>query len=59
MTEMVAPKLGEKVLDPACGTGGFLVNSIEFIKEHGGEDSLENMKFNLKSPLYKALFLLN
>jgi type I restriction-modification system DNA methylase subunit len=31
MTEMVAPKLGEKVLDPACGTGGFLVNEQFFI----------------------------
>ncbi|MDP3051920.1 MAG: class I SAM-dependent DNA methyltransferase [bacterium] len=33
IVEMVAPKLGEKVLDPACGTGGFLVNIIEYIRE--------------------------
>ncbi len=32
MTEMTAPKLGETVLDPACGTGGFLVNAIEFVR---------------------------
>ena len=32
IVEMNAPKLGEKVLDPACGTGGFLVDSIEFIR---------------------------
>jgi len=31
--EMLAPKLGDKVLDPACGTGGFLVDSIEVIRE--------------------------
>lgn len=31
--EMLAPQLGEKVLDPACGTGGFLVDSIEVIRE--------------------------
>jgi len=24
ITEMINPRLGEKVLDPACGTGGFL-----------------------------------
>ena len=24
MTETINPRLGEKVLDPACGTGGFL-----------------------------------
>lgn len=32
MTEMTAPRLGETVLDPACGTGGFLVNAIEFVR---------------------------
>ena len=33
MTEMTAPRLGEKLLDPACGTGGFLVNALEFVRE--------------------------
>jgi type I restriction enzyme M protein len=32
MTEMTAPQLGETVLDPACGTGGFLVNALEFVR---------------------------
>ncbi len=32
MVDMVDPKLGEKVLDPACGTGGFLTCTIEHIK---------------------------
>jgi type I restriction enzyme M protein len=27
MVEAIAPKLGETVLDPACGTGGFLVEA--------------------------------
>jgi type I restriction-modification system DNA methylase subunit len=27
-------KLGETILDPACGTGGFLTNSIEYIRTH-------------------------
>jgi type I restriction enzyme M protein len=34
VVEMVAPKLGEKILDPACGTGGFLVNALEFVREN-------------------------
>lgn len=29
---MVNPKLGEKVLDPACGTGGFLTSTIDHFK---------------------------
>jgi len=33
MVDMVDPKLGEKVLDPACGTGGFLVCTIEHIRK--------------------------
>jgi type I restriction enzyme M protein len=32
MVGILAPKLGEKVLDPACGTGGFLTNAIEYLK---------------------------
>jgi type I restriction enzyme M protein len=33
MVDMVAPKLGEKVLDPACGTGGFLTCTIENVRK--------------------------
>src|ERR1041384_5825945 len=32
MVEVVDPKLGERVLDPACGTGGFLTNTIEHVR---------------------------
>lgn len=28
----VRPKLGEKILDPACGTGGFLVEAYKYLK---------------------------
>jgi len=34
VVEMIAPKLGESVLDPACGTGGFLVNTLEYVRVH-------------------------
>jgi len=33
VVEMVNPKLGEKILDPACGTAGFLIDSIEHIRK--------------------------
>jgi len=32
MTDMTAPKLGETVMDPACGTGGFLACTIETLR---------------------------
>jgi len=40
MTQMMDPQLGEQVLDPACGTGGFLVDAIEHMKEQA--DSVED-----------------
>jgi type I restriction enzyme M protein len=33
IVDMVNPKLGEIILDPACGTGGFLVCAIENLKK--------------------------
>lgn len=33
MVDMVGPKLGETVLDPACGTGGFLTCAIEHLRK--------------------------
>jgi len=33
MVRMVNPRLGEKVMDPACGTGGFLTSTIEHIRK--------------------------
>jgi type I restriction enzyme M protein len=33
MVEMLDPKIGESVLDPACGTGGFLVEAFEHLKK--------------------------
>lgn len=31
ITQMVAPKIGQTVVDPACGTGGFLIAAYEHI----------------------------
>ena len=41
MVDRIDPKLGESVLDPACGTGGFLTCAIEHIRSqyvHSTED---------------------
>tara|TARA_B100000886_G_C20401428_1_gene482769 strand:- start:6 stop:1391 length:1386 start_codon:yes stop_codon:yes gene_type:complete len=34
MTEMISPKVDELILDPACGTGGFLTSVIDFLKSN-------------------------
>ena len=33
ITDMINPQLDEKILDPACGTGGFLTCTIEHLKK--------------------------
>jgi type I restriction enzyme M protein len=34
IVEMINPKLGEKVYDPSCGTGGFLTSVIEYMRQN-------------------------
>ncbi|MDI3286267.1 class I SAM-dependent DNA methyltransferase [Polyangium sp. 15x6] len=41
MVERVDPKLGETVLDPACGTGGFLTCAIKHLRKYGKTDADE------------------
>ncbi|WP_167618036.1 N-6 DNA methylase [Maribellus sediminis] len=33
ITEIINPQLGEKILDPSCGTGGYLTAAIEHLKK--------------------------
>ena len=33
MVDMTTPQLGEKILDPACGTGGFLTCALETVRK--------------------------
>ncbi len=33
MVDIINPQLGESILDPACGTGGFLADTIEHLKK--------------------------
>lgn len=36
MTQILAPQEGESIYDPACGTGGMLLEAYTFVREHGG-----------------------
>jgi type I restriction enzyme M protein len=43
MADLVQPKLGEKIADPACGSGGFLLGAYQYIvtelaKKAGAQD---------------------
>jgi type I restriction enzyme M protein len=41
IVEQVNPQLGETVLDPACGTGGFLVCAIEHLRKQAKTEADE------------------
>ena len=57
ITEMVNPRLGEKVLDPACGTGGFLTSAIENIRKRDvkGVDDLKVLEKTIHGMELKPL----
>jgi type I restriction enzyme M protein len=64
MVRMLSPKLGEKLLDPACGTGGFLTSAIEHmrkqVKTPDDERVLQSTIFGVeKKPLPHLLCVTN
>ncbi|HEY5550374.1 MAG TPA: class I SAM-dependent DNA methyltransferase [Opitutaceae bacterium] len=38
MVSILDPREGESIYDPACGTGGMLLEAIHHVKEHRGDD---------------------
>ncbi|MFC3450732.1 N-6 DNA methylase [Amycolatopsis speibonae] len=50
MVEMLNPREGQRVCDPACGTGGFLIKAFEYIR-NGIEADAAREKADAKSSL--------
>ena len=40
MVRMLDPRAGETVYDPACGTGGMLLKTLQQVRESGGDERL-------------------
>ena len=53
MVNILDPKAGESVYDPACGTGGMLLETIHHVKENGGDPRLLKIKGQEK-PDYRS-----
>lgn len=71
MVRAVSPRIGQTVCDPCCGTAGFLAESAEHMRAHGGElttealDTLKHRTFygrekdNLAYPIALANLMLH
>jgi len=56
LTDLTDPKLGEKILDPSCGTGGFLTATIEHLKEQCKTlEDRKSLQDNVRGWEYKPL----
>ncbi|MBF4491254.1 N-6 DNA methylase [Flavobacterium sp. MR2016-29] len=56
ITEMINPQLGEKILDPACGTAGYLTSAIEHLKKQANSvEELQSIGENVMGWEYKPL----
>ncbi|MEI8086990.1 MAG: N-6 DNA methylase [Paludibacter sp.] len=56
ITDIINPKEGEKILDPACGTGGFLTCAIENLKKKANSvEARKALQENVNGWEYKPL----
>lgn len=56
MVDVVAPRKDESILDPACGTAGFLVSAYKHIlAQHDGKDDPDNQEVQLTPDEKKRL----
>ena len=56
ITDMINPQLGEKILDPACGTGGYLTAAIEHLKKQANSvEERQSIAKNVMGWEYKPL----
>jgi type I restriction enzyme M protein len=56
ITDIIDPQLGEKILDPACGTGGYLTCAIEHLKKQANNvEARKSIEQNIVGWEYKPL----
>jgi type I restriction enzyme M protein len=56
ITDIVSPKLGERILDPSCGTGGYLTSAIEHLKKQANSiEERHDIQENVMGWEYKPL----
>lgn len=56
MTNVLDPQEGERICDPCSGSGGFLINAFEYVREHIKED-IERQKEKIKEQYFDDSYL--
>ena len=51
MVEVLDPQEGEKICDPCCGSGGFLIKAFEYVRDKIEKD-IQNAKEEIKSQYF-------
>lgn len=59
MVNILAPQPGESIYDPACGTGGMLLETVHHVDEHGGDPRLLKLKGQEKNLTTEAIARMN
>lgn len=54
IVEVMRPRKGQKICDPACGSGGFLLAAKQYILEHEGADLDRDDKKFLKTEAFRG-----
>ncbi|MBD2139569.1 N-6 DNA methylase [Anabaena sp. FACHB-1237] len=58
MVQVMNPQLGETIFDPACGTGGFLVEAYEYLKQNCSAQDWQILQKSLIGAEAKSLPLM-
>ncbi len=59
MVNILHPQPGDGVYDPACGTGGMLLETVHHVKEQGGDPRLLKLKGQEKNLTTEAIARMN
>ncbi|MDA0064667.1 SAM-dependent methyltransferase [Brachyspira hyodysenteriae] len=51
MVELIQPKFGDKIYDPCCGTGGFLIEALDLLKRNSNLTG-DNIKYLEEETIY-------
>ena len=56
MTDVLDPQEGERICDPCSGSGGFLINAFEYVREHI-KKNIELQKEKIKKQYFDVSYL--